>query len=148
MARQALDDAHAERIQALAQQQQQLADLLASLPAALEIVQARVLEDAAVLAFEAVIRLLGDAAATDMQTVCAKLLAEHSERPVTLRVAPSHLAAIGALAGSQVRIVAAAGLAAGQVQLQTATGVIDGGLDVRLDSLRAAFVTALGISDR
>lgn len=143
-ARAELDAVHAERMQDLATQQEQLDALLAGLPAALQQLQTRTLEDAAVLAFEVATRLYGGVDGIDFPALCAQLLQEQTEHTVVLRVAPAQVAAVASLAGPAVRVVASAGLSPGQVQVQTATGTVDGGLDVRLDAIRSAFLASLG----
>ena len=142
-ARKELDAAHAERTQALEAQQALLGELIAGLPGALDAVRERTLEDAAVLALEVATRLYGQAEGIDFASLCTQLLHEHPDHPVTLRVAPSQVAAVTSLAGAQVRVMAGAGLSPGQVQLQTATGTVDGGLDVRLDAIRSAFLAGM-----
>ncbi|MBN7836279.1 hypothetical protein J0L40_00700 [Stenotrophomonas maltophilia] len=142
-ARAELDAVHAERMQDLATQQEQLNAMLTALPAALEQLQARTLEDAAVLAFEVATQLYGGVDGIDFPGLCAQLLQEQTEHPVVLRVAPAQVAAVTSLAGTAVRVVASAGLSPGQVQVQTTSGAVDGGLDVRLDAIRSAFLTSL-----
>lgn len=143
--RAALDAAHETRMQALTEQQRLLGDLIRSVPEELDRIEARTLEDAAVLAFAAVTRMYGPttAAGTDFAQLCARLLDEHRERPVVLRVAPSMHALVEVLGDAQVRIESASVLSPGQAQLQTATGITDGGVEVRLDAIRAAFLTGL-----
>lgn len=140
-----LDAAHQARMKELAEQQLQLGELLRLLPEVLDRIEARVLEDAAVLAFAAVTRMYGTGAAagTNFQQLCALLLDEHRERPVLLRVAPSMHAVVDALSDAQVRVESASTLSPGQAQLLTAKGIIDGGVEVRLDAIRAAFLTGL-----
>ncbi len=142
-ARKELDAAHAERTQSLEAQQALLGELIAGLPAALDAVRERTLEDAAVLAFEVATRLYGQTEGIDFTSLCSQLLQEHADHPVTLRIAPSQVAAVTSLAGAQVRVMPSAGLSPGQVQLQTATGTVDGGLDVRLDAIRSAFLAGM-----
>ena len=109
--------------------------------------ETQLLEDAVVLAYAAVVRVCGSSSA-DFRQVCAQLLDEQRERPVLLRVAPSLHPLVEGLADAQVRVEPAVGLLPGQVQLQTSNGIVDGGLDVRLDAIRAAFLSGLAAQPR
>lgn len=143
----AQEAAHDARLQALATQQQLLADLLHAVPEQVQQLEARTLEAAAVLAFAAATRVYGTATA-DFRQVCAQLLEEQRERPVVLRVAPALHDVVEGLADAQVRVESAPGLAPGQAQLQTSTGIVDGGVDVRLDAIRTALLAGLATQPR
>lgn len=139
--------AHDARMQALAAQQRLLGELLAAVPEKLDLLEARTLESAAVLAFAAATRMYGSGTA-DFRQVCLQLLDEQRERPVVLRVAPAMYGLVEGLADAHVRVESAPGLAAGQAQLQTSSGAADGGVDVRLDAIRTAFLAGLAAQPR
>jgi flagellar assembly protein FliH len=139
--------AHDARMLALAAQQRLLGDLLAAVPEKLDLLEARTLDAAAVLAFAAATRMYGSGAA-DFRQVCVQLLDEQRERPVVLRVAPAMYGLVEGLADAHVRVESAPGLTAGQAQLQTSSGAADGGVDVRLDAIRTAFLAGLAAQPR
>ena len=98
------------------------------------------------VAYAAVLRIL-DASTVDLPLVhqlCQHALAEMTQRPVVVRIHPSDVDALAALAdGSDVRIEPDARLPRDQCRLQARRGDYDTSIEQRLDALKQAFLRGL-----
>lgn len=141
-----VEQTHAAETERLRAANQRMQALLLALPDAVAGLESQTHAAAAEIAYAAVVRLLGERNADHslIDELCRQALAESRQRPVVVRVAASHYAALSALDESEgVRIVADAELAPGQCRLETHKGVYESGLEIRLESLKQALLRGL-----
>lgn len=107
----------------------------------------RLAEEVAVeAAYAAVLKLLGDRAAdrTLMRELCLHALGSAEQAPATLRVSAVDFASLGIGEDwKAINVVADAGMKPGQCALDTRLGHYETGLDVRLETLKNAFLEGL-----
>lgn len=130
----------------LARLQREMQALAGGITAALADVSRATIDQAAVLTYAAALRLYGETgvAQVDFAALCAQILLEQRQRPVTLLVAPAQLALVHPLTCEGLQVRADATLAPGQCRIDTGDDLIDTGLDVRLDALRNALLHGTG----
>lgn len=108
---------------------------------------ARMAEETAVeAAYGAVLKLLGDRAAerTLMRDLCLHALGSAEQAPTTLRVSTADFASLGIGEDwKAVNVVVDAGMKPGQCAFDTRLGHYETGLDVRLETLKNAFLEGL-----
>lgn len=145
-ARRECEAAHADALAALSGERGQLRLLLQSLPVGIDAMEEAVVQQAAELAYEALLRLLGEMPAEErLLALCRQALRERHQRPLTIRLCEADAAAVaGLLDIGSLQIEADARLSAGQCHVDTAVGVHDTGFDVRLEQLRQAFLRGVG----
>lgn len=138
-------EAHAAEGESLQLANEQLAELLQSLPQAIAQMDTRVETAAVEIAYAACMRLLGESAVnrTLMPALCEQALAEYRQRPVTVRVCATDAACLAHIAGDDVGVVVDPHLASGQCRLETHKGLYDTGIEVRLDALKQVLLHSL-----
>lgn len=143
-ARQELEDKQAAAHKRLEQAEQRLTALLQRLPDLIESIEEKTAGLAAELAYLSVLRVLGEATPAErIERISRQALAEIHQRPITIRVSDGDRDAVAALAdGTTVQVESAARLQSGQCELDAGSGIHDTGLDVRLESLKQAFLRA------
>jgi flagellar assembly protein FliH len=148
-AEQACLQRHTQALEALVQQREQLAKLAQQLPQQWAAQQAQTLENAALIAYAALTRLLLELPAAErIAQMCQLAVAGQAQRPLTLRCAPDEAPLAAALELGGVQVEADARLQPGQCRIETPLGTDDAGLDVRLDMLRTAFLDGLAAAGR
>ena len=103
-------------------------------------------ETAVEAAYAAVLKLLGDKAVerTLMRALCLHALGSAEQLPTTLRVSKADFCSLGVAEDwSGIRVVVDAGMKPGQCAFDTRLGHYETGLDVRLESLKNAFLDGL-----
>lgn len=141
-----ISQSHAAAGERLAVAEDRLAKLLQTLEDELSRAATHVDGLAVEIAFAATVRVLGKAASDGslVADMCRQVLAEYQQRPATLRVSADDVAALsGVLRDEEVRVVADSRLAPGQCRLETHKGIYDTSLEVRLDAIQQALLTAL-----
>lgn len=107
----------------------------------------RLAEETAVeAAYAAVLKLLGDRAVerTLMRELCLNALGSAEQAPTTLRVSTTDFASLGVGEDwKAVNVVVDAAMKPGQCAFDTRLGHYETGLDVRLESLKNAFLEGL-----
>lgn len=137
---------HSQALQALEDSRARLAELLRRLPGLVDAVEAQAIDSSATLAYEALLRVLGETPARErVVAICRDALREQQRRPVVVRLSEADAMAVhGLLDAPGVRVEADPRLNDGQCQLDTGLGSIDTGLDVRLELMLQAFLRSLG----
>lgn len=142
--------AHAAESERLADAHRRLGMLLKSVEAAADGMAAEIGDCVAEVAYAAVVRFLGEAGSDGqlLRRVCQQALEEYQQRPVVLKVSKDDVDAIKTLAAdTDVSIEADSRLRTGQCRLQTRKGDYDTSVEVRLESLKLAFLRGLDMSE-
>lgn len=137
---------HAKESGRLRDANEQMAQLLRSLPEAVWKLEDEIEPQVAEAAFMATLRVLGDVATRRplIVEICRQALVEYRQRPIALRVAEQERDAVAFLAEEgAVTVVADARLIPGQCRLETRKGLYDTSLEVRLQALLRGFLSAL-----
>jgi len=143
-AEQACLQRHAQALDALVREREQLAHWAQELPRQWAAQQKETLEHAALIAYTALTRLLLELPAAErVAQSCQLAVAGQAQRPLILRCAPVEAPMAAALELGGVQVEADARLQPGQCRIETPLGTDDAGLDVRLDMLRTAFLDGL-----
>jgi len=141
-ARRECEARHSQAIQRLDDSRVQLTELLRRIPGMVEAIDEQTVELGAALAYEALLRILGETPQRErIVAICRQALSEQQRRPVVLRLSEADALAVGD--GVDVPGVSVASdprLRNGQCQLDTGLGSVDTGLDIRLNFMREAFM--------
>jgi flagellar assembly protein FliH len=143
--------AHAAEGERLTAANERMTTLLRSVQRAVDESDDRLESLAVEVAFAALARVLGQAAADRalMLSVCRQALDEYRQRPVVLRVAVDEAEQVQALMhGEDIRIVADPHLDHGQCRLETHKGLYDTSVETRLDAVKQALLDALSKGGR
>lgn len=145
-AEEALQSRHDDAMQELAAIRISLASLVENLSLESERLSRLAEETAVEAAYAAVLQLLGDRAAerTLMRELCLHALGSAEQAPTTLRVSTTDFASLGI--GEEwkaINVVVDASMKPGQCAFDTRLGHYETGLDVRLESLKNAFLEGL-----
>jgi len=143
-ARRECEAKHSQALQALETSHARLTELLRRVPGMVDAVEELAIESSATLAYEALLRMLGETPGRErIVAICRDALRGQQRRPVVVRLSQADAIAVGDLLDSPgVRVEADPRLKDGQCQLDTGLGSIDTGLDVRLDLMHQAFLRA------
>lgn len=126
----------------------QMQELVRNLEGEISSLDERLNEVVVEAAYAALVRMLGATAAEGslMRELCLQALLDYRQRPVVLKVAAGAVSAVAELAEPEsVRIVGDARLAMGECRLETHKGTYDTGIEVRLESLKQAFLHSIRV---
>jgi len=134
-----------QHLEELQDERSRLRELGAGIGDALQAIARDTVAQAAEIAYAAALRLYGGSgvANVDFSALCARILQEQRQRPLTLRVAPAQLPLAQVFEEAGICVESDHRLVAGQCRLDTGRELIDTGLDVRLEALKAALLEGL-----